>query len=109
MEMEPPSSSNSFTSVQGVANPSLTSSSSSSSIDMLDSGALAKHEFFMEHALKEAQDALDEGEIPVGCVFVSEASGLVVTRGHNKTNESRNVRSIINLYASRFLYFYKMS
>jgi tRNA-specific adenosine deaminase 2 len=50
----------------------------------------SSHERFMEHALREAKLALDEGEIPVGCVFVDEAAGTVVARGHNKTNESRN-------------------
>ena len=46
-------------------------------------------EYFMKEALREAQRALDENEVPVGCVIVSQ-SGDILTRGHNKTVESRN-------------------
>ena len=49
---------------------------------------------FMMQALKEAQAAADEGEVPVGCVIVAEAekgraggvgagAGRVIARGHN--------------------------
>jgi tRNA(adenine34) deaminase len=37
--------------------------------------------FFMKEALLEAQDALCEGEIPVGAVIVKD--GAVIGRGHN--------------------------
>lgn len=36
---------------------------------------------FMMQALKEAQAAADEGEVPVGCVIVAERR--VIARGHN--------------------------
>jgi tRNA(adenine34) deaminase len=39
--------------------------------------------FFMKQALREAQAAFDEGEVPVGAVVVKE--GLIVGRGHNQT------------------------
>jgi tRNA(adenine34) deaminase len=39
--------------------------------------------FFMKQALREAQLAFDEGEVPVGAVVVKD--GLVVGRGHNQT------------------------
>jgi tRNA(adenine34) deaminase len=38
---------------------------------------------FMWQALHEAQQAFDEGEVPVGAVVV--ADGMVVGRGHNQT------------------------
>lgn len=39
--------------------------------------------FFMKQALREAQAAFDEGEVPVGAVIVKD--GLIVGRGHNQT------------------------
>lgn len=39
---------------------------------------------WMGLALAEGEAALEEGEVPVGCVFVK--GGAVVGRGHNKTN-----------------------
>ena len=43
---------------------------------------------FMRAALLEAQCALDEDEVPVGCVIVH--NGSVVGRGHNRTNIEKN-------------------
>ena len=40
-------------------------------------------EYFMGEALKEAQLALDEGEVPVGAVIV--AGGQIIGRAHNQT------------------------
>ena len=40
-------------------------------------------EKYMTLALHEAQKALQEGEVPIGCVIVAE--GQVVGRGHNMT------------------------
>ena len=39
----------------------------------------------MALAEEEAKKALEEGEVPVGCVMVR--GGVVIARGHNKTNE----------------------
>lgn len=41
------------------------------------------HEYFMKQALREAQAAFDDGEIPVGAVVV--ADGKILGRGHNMT------------------------
>jgi len=38
--------------------------------------------FFMSEALKEAQKAFDEDEVPVGAVIVHE--GRIIARGHNQ-------------------------
>ena len=38
--------------------------------------------FFMQMALREAEKAFDEGEIPIGCVIVKD--GAVIGKGHNQ-------------------------
>ncbi|XP_058079006.1 tRNA-specific adenosine deaminase TAD2 isoform X10 [Magnolia sinica] len=43
---------------------------------------------FMEHALQQAKFALDNLEVPVGCVIVED--GKVIACGSNRTNETRN-------------------
>ena len=54
----------------------------------------------MHHALKEAELAIEQGEVPVGAVFVAHqlngaemdfSAGSIVARGHNLTNRTRNV------------------
>jgi len=40
-------------------------------------------EYFMREALKEAQKAFDDGEVPVGAVVV--AKNKIIARGHNQT------------------------
>jgi tRNA(adenine34) deaminase len=40
------------------------------------------NEFFMREALKEAQKAYEEDEVPVGAVVVHE--GKIIARGHNQ-------------------------
>ncbi|WFF73104.1 nucleoside deaminase [Proteiniclasticum sp. QWL-01] len=42
----------------------------------------ADHQSFMTEALAQAQLALEQGEIPVGCVIVRD--GAVIGRGHNE-------------------------
>ena len=42
-------------------------------------------ELFMKEAFKEAQLALDRGEVPIGCVFIKDAK-TILTRGGNETN-----------------------
>ncbi len=44
--------------------------------------------FFMELALKEAQLAFDQGEIPVGAVIVKD--GEVIATGHNLQEQEQN-------------------
>lgn len=39
--------------------------------------------YFMQQALKEAQKALEEGEIPVGAVIV--CNNQIISKGHNQT------------------------
>lgn len=40
------------------------------------------HEYYMREALKEAQKAYEEGEVPVGCVIVYEEN--IIGRGYNQ-------------------------
>jgi tRNA(Arg) A34 adenosine deaminase TadA len=58
-------------------------------------------EKWMREAIEEAKLAIEEGEVPVGAVFVRHprtgvgfdfSSGEVIARGHNQTNRTRNVR-----------------
>ncbi len=42
-------------------------------------------EFFMQQALKEAQLAFDEGEVPVGAVVV--INNKIISRGHNEVEK----------------------
>ena len=42
----------------------------------------AEDEKYMRKALREAERAFDEGEIPIGCIIVKD--GDVIGRGHNQ-------------------------
>ncbi len=54
---------------------------------------------FMTIALQEAQAALSQGEVPVGCVLV--INGTVVATGHNLCNEQRSsLDSLTVLYTN---------
>jgi tRNA-specific adenosine deaminase 2 len=55
------------------------------------------HLKYMREALDQAQEAYDEGEVPVGCVFVYQ--GAVVAKGRNRTNETLNATAHAELVA----------
>lgn len=64
-----------------------TSTTQSSSIQM------SKYDSsFMREALVVAQEAYDNLEVPVGCVFVLN-NDTIIARGRNKPNESYNVNT----------------
>ena len=44
---------------------------------------LERAEYFMRQALQEAEQAFDEGEVPIGAVVVKD--NRIVGRGHNQT------------------------
>jgi tRNA-specific adenosine deaminase 2 len=48
---------------------------------------------FMKEALVVAQEAYDNLEVPVGCVFVL-GNETIIAKGRNKPNESYNVRCL---------------
>lgn len=59
---------------------------------------LMNDEYFMRQALKEAQLAYDEDEVPIGAIIVM--GGRVIARGHNQTerlNDSTAHAEIIAL------------
>lgn len=54
-------------------------------------------EYFMRLALKEAEMALSENEIPIGAVIV--ANGKVIARAHNQTETLHDVTAHAELLA----------
>lgn len=54
-------------------------------------------EYYMEIALREAQKAYDEDEIPVGAVIVK--NGKIISRGYNKKNRSNRVKDHAEIIA----------
>ena len=54
-------------------------------------------EMFMRRALQEAQQAFDEGEIPVGAVIVCQ--GRIIARAHNLTETLHDVTAHAEMQA----------
>ncbi len=46
--------------------------------------------FHMEEALKLAQEAFDQGEVPVGAVLVESQTGKILGRGKNAMHQLKN-------------------
>ena len=59
---------------------------------MSDAPSLASEEFY-----DQAEEALEAGEVPVGCVFVRD--GEVIAKARNRTNEFRNVNIAFTFFA----------
>ena len=49
---------------------------------------MTEHEIYMTEALALAKEAMDEGEVPVGCVIVHR--GRIVGRGRNRRETGKN-------------------
>ena len=58
------------------------------STSVVASSSMQYDDVFMTEAFSEAQKALSQGEVAVGCVFVE--NGAIVARGHNLTNARGN-------------------
>ncbi len=54
-------------------------------------------EYFMNEALKEAQNAYDSGEIPVGAILVS--NNKIIARAHNMTEGLKDVTAHAEMIA----------
>ena len=54
-------------------------------------------EVYMKEALREAQQALDQGEVPIGAVIV--AGGRIIGRGHNLTERLNDVTAHAEMQA----------
>ena len=58
------------------------------------------HEDYMDRALELAREALEAGEVPVGCVIVWE-DGTIVGEGRNRREEDRDALGHAELMAIR--------
>lgn len=58
---------------------------------------VSSDEFFMKEALKEAQKAFDEDEIPVGAVIV--CNNRIIARAHNLTERLNDVTAHAEMQA----------
>lgn len=54
-------------------------------------------DYFMKEALKEAQKAFDEGEVPVGAIVVSK--NRVIAKSHNLTEKLNDVTAHAEMQA----------
>ena len=59
--------------------------------------AVFSDEYFMKEALKEAQKAYDEDEVPVGAVVV--CNGKIIARAHNLTETLNDVTAHAEMQA----------
>ena len=59
--------------------------------------ALLDDTFYMNQALREAQNAFDEGEIPVGAVIVCQ--NRIIARAHNLTERLNDVTAHAEMQA----------
>lgn len=55
------------------------------------------HEYFMGQALKEAQKALEQDEIPVGAIVVCQ--NKIIGKGHNQTEKLNDVTAHAEMLA----------
>ena len=55
------------------------------------------HSYFMEMALREAQAAFEETEVPIGAVVVRE--NRILGRGHNRTEALRDATAHAEMIA----------
>lgn len=58
---------------------------------------MTEDERYMRMALYEAEQALRQGEVPIGCVVV--AGGQIIGRGHNLTQTLRDVTAHAEMQA----------
>ena len=56
-------------------------------------------EAFMKEALRQAEKAAALGDVPIGCVIVSQ--GKIIARGYNRRNADKSVLSHAELIAIR--------
>jgi tRNA(adenine34) deaminase len=59
--------------------------------------SIHKDEYFMGEALKQAQRAFDDGEIPVGAVVVAERR--IIARAYNQTEQLNDVTAHAEMLA----------
>ena len=60
---------------------------------------MTEQERFMKEAIRQAKKAAALGEVPIGCVIVSD--GKIIARGYNRRNTDKNTLSHAELNAIR--------
>ena len=55
------------------------------------------HDYWMQAALREAEKALDLGEVPIGCVIVRD--DVIIAKGHNLTEQLRDATAHAEMIA----------
>jgi len=66
-------------------------------INFEETGDAVSDEIYMKEALKEAHKALEQGEVPIGAVIVSQ--GRIIGRGHNLTERLNDVTAHAEMQA----------
>lgn len=66
-------------------------------INFEETGDTVSDEVYMKEALKEAHKALEQGEVPIGAVIVS--NGRIIGRGHNLTERLNDVTAHAEMQA----------
>lgn len=66
-------------------------------INFENPGDVIPDEVYMKEALREAQKALEQGEVPIGAVVV--ANGKIIGRGHNLTERLNDVTAHAEMQA----------
>lgn len=54
---------------------------------------------YMKRALELAQEAFDEGEVPVGAVVVKKSTGEIIGEGRNRREKDKNALAHAELFA----------
>lgn len=66
-------------------------------VNFEDSGDAIPDEVYMKEALREAEKALEQGEVPIGAVVVG--GGRIIGRGHNLTERLNDVTAHAEMQA----------
>ena len=66
-------------------------------VETMDDISRSKHVHWMQKAFQLAKDALNIGEVPVGCIFVYEDE--IIATGRNEVNETKNATRHAELVA----------
>jgi tRNA-specific adenosine deaminase 2 len=59
---------------------------------------------YMNEALSECNEALNQGEVPVGCVFLHLPSMKIIARSHNLTNKTKNATTHCEINCINYVY-----
>lgn len=60
--------------------------------------------FYMKEALTQCAISQENGEVPVGCVFLHLPSGQIIAKGHNLTNLTKNATTHAEINCINFIY-----